>query len=344
MATGNQYATYNETIIEISQISLRFAAATALDNINLDIQTGEFFTLLGPSGCGKTSLLRLLAGLQAPTSGHIRLDGQDITGVPPHRRPVNTVFQNYALFPHLSVSRNVAFGLEMLNWNATAIRNRVPEVLALVGLEAYGDRRIDQLSGGQQQRVALARALAPRPRVLLLDEPMSALDLKLRKETQQELKRLHREAGITFILVTHDQEEALTLSDRIAVMKDGRVRQVASPEEIYRKPSDAFVADFIGEANLIQASALGRIGRPGLVMVRPEDVAIVPESEPSRVQGLVSDVRFLGGMVELTVVTDGGVAIRARSAGALALLNHGQAIGRRVGLGWSDAVERELEG
>lgn len=344
MAKGNIVRDHRDAIIEISRISLRFATTTALDNIDLDIRTGEFFTLLGPSGCGKTSLLRLLAGLQAPTSGHIRLDGRDITGVPPHRRPVNTVFQNYALFPHMSVARNVAFGLEMLGWDVAAIRRRVPEVLSLVGLEAYGDRRTEQLSGGQQQRVALARALAPRPRVLLLDEPMSALDLKLRKETQQELKRLHREAGITFVLVTHDQEEALTLSDRIAVMKDGRVRQVGSPMAIYRDPSDAFVADFVGEANLIQASALGRSGGSRLVMVRPEDIRIAPESEAGHVRGIVSDMRFLGGMVEFTVVTDGGVAIRARSAGAAAMLDDGQAAGRRVSLAWPDAVERELEG
>jgi spermidine/putrescine transport system ATP-binding protein len=286
----------------------------------------------------------LLAGLQAPTSGHIRLDGQDITGVPPHRRPVNTVFQSYALFPHLTVARNVAFGLEMLRWDASAIQKRVPEVLSLVGLASYGDRRTEQLSGGQQQRVALARALAPRPRVLLLDEPMSALDLKLRKETQQELKRLHREAGITFVLVTHDQEEALTLSDRIAVMKDGRVRQIGSPEAIYREPSDAFVADFIGEANLIRASALGRAGGSGLVMVRPEDITIAPEAEAGRALGTVADLRFLGGMVELTVVTDSGASIRTRSAGAAAVSSHARAAGQRVSLTWPDAAERVLEG
>ncbi|MCX5493365.1 ABC transporter ATP-binding protein [Kaistia dalseonensis] len=344
MASGTDGSGQVDSILELSKITLRFGATTALDDVNINIRAGEFFTLLGPSGCGKTSLLRLLAGLQIPTSGHIRLDGQDITGVPPHRRPVNTVFQSYALFPHLTVARNVAFGLEMLRWQAAAIQKRIPEVLSLVGLSSYGERRTEQLSGGQQQRVALARALAPRPRVLLLDEPMSALDLKLRKETQQELKRLHREAGITFVLVTHDQEEALTLSDRIAVMKDGRVRQIGSPEVIYREPSDTFVADFIGEANLIQASALGRAGVAGLVMVRPEDIAIAPESDAARVRGTISDMRFLGGTVELTVVTDAGNAIRTRSAGAAAVLNHGQAVGRRVGLVWPDRAERVLEG
>jgi spermidine/putrescine transport system ATP-binding protein len=330
-------------IIELSRIFLRFATVTALDDISFNIDSGEFFTLLGPSGCGKTSLLRLLAGLQVPTSGSISLDGKDITGVPPHQRPINTVFQNYALFPHMTVAQNVRFGLEMLNWTTDEIEKRVPEVLSLVGLEAYGQRRPDALSGGQQQRVALARALAPKPRVLLLDEPMSALDLKLRKEMQHELKRLHREAGITFILVTHDQEEALTLSDRIAVMKDGKVRQIASPAELYSQPNDAFVADFIGEANLIAPSLLGRPQASGLVMVRPEDITIDREAARGSVHGMISDIRFLGGSIEVTVDTPTGAALRVRSAGSAALMEFSQSIGQPVSLHWPEAVERMLE-
>jgi spermidine/putrescine transport system ATP-binding protein len=336
------FSRQDRPIIALNRISLRFGAVIALDDVSFDITAGEFFTLLGPSGCGKTSLLRLMAGLQGPTSGSISLDGKDVTHVPPHRRPINTVFQNYALFPHMTVAQNVGFGLEMLDWPAADIGRRVPEVLALVGLQAYGDRRPDALSGGQQQRVALARALAPRPRVLLLDEPMSALDLKLRKEMQRELKRLHREAGITFVLVTHDQEEALTLSDRIAVMKDGKVRQIAGPAELYSRPEDAFVADFIGEANLVKAACLGRKDVAGLVMVRPEDVTISRMPGQGRSRGTVVDVRFLGGSVEVTVEMSEDTLIRARSAGSAAMAELSQSIGANVGVDWPDAAERLL--
>ncbi len=221
-------------------------ATRALDDVSIDIRKGEFFTLLGPSGCGKTTLLRLIAGFEMPTSGTILLDGQDITTLPPHKRPVNTVFQSYALFPHLTVAQNVGFGLEMQGRPRREVQETVAQMLALVKLEPMAARKTSQLSGGQQQRIALARALAPQPKVLLLDEPLSALDMKLRKDMQIELKRLQTETGITFVFVTHDQEEALTMSDRIGVMSAGKLQQVGSPRDIYTRPVNRFVASFIG--------------------------------------------------------------------------------------------------
>jgi spermidine/putrescine transport system ATP-binding protein len=227
----------------------------ALDNVSLDIRHNEFFTLLGPSGCGKTTLLRLIAGFEQPTAGEILLDGAEIAHLPPFQRPVNTVFQSYALFPHMTVAQNIAFGLEMQGLSKANVNERVAEMLALVQLGGLEARRPAQLSGGQQQRVALARALANHPKVLLLDEPLSALDLKLRKEMQIELKRLQLESGITFVFVTHDQEEALTMSDRLAVMSQGRILQIGAPTEIYEHPRHRFVADFIGDINLLKATA-----------------------------------------------------------------------------------------
>lgn len=231
-------------------------AVTALDDVSITIQDGEFFTLLGPSGCGKTTLLRLIAGFEHPSTGVIRLYGDEISHLPPYLRPVNTVFQSYALFPHMTVAENIGFGLEMQNQPRSQIRETVDQMLALVQMEALADRRTDQISGGQQQRVALARALAPKPRVLLLDEPLSALDYKLRKGMQIELKRLQHETGITFIFVTHDQEEALTMSDRIAVLNQGQVLQIGRPREIYTQPKVRFVADFIGDTNFLDAVLL----------------------------------------------------------------------------------------
>jgi spermidine/putrescine transport system ATP-binding protein len=258
----------------------------ALDDLTLDIRQGEFFTLLGPSGCGKTTCLRLIAGFEMPDAGTISLEGRDITQLPPHQRQVNTVFQSYALFPHMSVAENVGFGLMMLGQPKSEVAHRVNQMLDLVQMSHLAARKPHQLSGGQQQRVALARALAPKPKVLLLDEPLSALDLKLRKEMQVELKRLQLETGITFVFVTHDQEEALTMSDRVAVMRAGRIEQMGSPRDIYTKPVNRFVAGFIGETNFIEADVKnGRAMLPGgsvplagqgrvTLAVRPEHVRL----------------------------------------------------------------------
>ena len=247
------------------------SAHRALDSIDLTIQANEFFTLLGPSGCGKTTLLRLIGGFDQPTAGEIAIFGRNVAGLPPEDRPVNTVFQNYALFPHLTVAENVGFALRMLGRPKAEIAATVARMVALVGLDGMEHRRPDQLSGGQKQRVALARALAPGPKILLLDEPLSALDAKLRQRMRSELKALQRETGITFVFVTHDQDEALAMSDRIAVMQGGRVQQLGKPEEIYEAPANRFVADFIGGANLIPA----RIGAQG---AEAEGLGVVPAS------------------------------------------------------------------
>ncbi|WP_153479735.1 ABC transporter ATP-binding protein [Segnochrobactrum spirostomi] len=272
--------------IEVQAVTKSFAGVvTALDQVSLGIAPNEFFTLLGPSGCGKTTLLRLIAGFEQPTSGSILLDGQSIEALPPFRRPVNTVFQSYALFPHMSVGQNIAFGLEMQGLKKAEIAARVTAMLALVHLPGAENRRCDQMSGGQQQRVALARALANRPKVLLLDEPLSALDLKLRKEMQVELKRIQKETGITFVFVTHDQEEALTMSDRIAVMSSGHVLQVGTPREIYETPQHRFVADFIGETDFVDAKVEAVNGALARVRLRSGAALDVGISEPAPAVG-----------------------------------------------------------
>src|SRR5690349_21656376 len=249
--------------VELRSVTKRFDDLVAVDDLSLDLAAGEFFTLLGPSGCGKTTTLRMIAGFERPSEGEIRIEGVDVAGAPPHRRPTNTVFQSYALFPHLSVEDNVAFGLRRKRIARDEIAGRVAAELERVGLSAEAKRRPAQLSGGMQQRVALARALVNLPKVLLLDEPLGALDLKLRKGLQVELKRIQREVGITFVYVTHDQEEALTMSDRIAVMSRGRVEQVGTPEEVYERPATTFVAGFIGVSNLMPAS----VAPPGEVQL-----------------------------------------------------------------------------
>ena len=262
-----------EFIVVAEALHQRFGDVTALDGISIAVKPGEFLALLGPSGCGKTTLLRTIGGFIDPTSGRILIDGRDMAGTPPNRRPVNTVFQNYALFPHLSVADNIAFGPRRHGIAEDRIREDIARVLGLVGLEGYQRRNPGELSGGQQQRVALARAIINRPKVLLLDEPLGALDLKLRKRMQLELKQLQEHLGITFIFVTHDQEEALVMADRIAVMDHGKVIQMGTGEDIYRNPNCRFVASFIGEANLI-AKGKNTSGQDVCLMVRPEDVVI----------------------------------------------------------------------
>ena len=311
------------SLIEAEGISKVFRSpghedVRALDAVSLSIRENEFFTLLGPSGCGKTTLLRIIAGFEFPTSGRLLLGGEDIAEHPPNRRPVNTVFQNYALFPHMTVAENIAFGLEMLGTARGEVEDRVAEMLALVRMDELARRKPGALSGGQQQRVALARALAPHPQVLLLDEPLSALDYKLRKEMQVELKRLQHETGITFIFVTHDQEEALTMSDRIAVMNGGRVLQVGEPRDIYDHPTDRFVAGFIGETNLLHGTCgppsgdqvdvrlpNGQTIRAGLpegfepkgattVAIRPEHARLAPGAEADGFKGTVENIVYFG--------------------------------------------------
>jgi len=325
-------------------------AVRALDDVSVTIRKGEFFTLLGPSGCGKTTLLRLIAGFETPTSGRILLDGADITALPPNRRPVNTVFQSYALFPHLSVAQNIGFGLEMQGRPKSEVSETVERMLALVQLEAMAGRRPGQLSGGQQQRVALARALAPRPKVLLLDEPLSALDLKLRKEMQIELKRLQHETGITFVFVTHDQEEALTMSDRIGVMSQGKILQIGDPRSIYTAPNSRFVASFIGETNFLtgrmapggvtldsggmlalEAANAPPEGTPVTVAVRPEQVRLAPGDEDGALPATIAHWVYFGTDTHCHLhLADGtGVVARLQSP---ASGDPGLERGARVGL------------
>ena len=267
--------------VELRDVTKRFGEVVAVDRVSLRIRDGEFFSLLGPSGCGKTTTLRMIAGFEQPTEGEIFIAGQPVAGVPPFERNTNMVFQNYALFPHMTVAQNVAFGLEMKRVPRAEIARRVTEALEMVRLPGMEDRRPNQLSGGQQQRVALARALINRPAVLLLDEPLGALDLKLRKAMQLELKELQHRVGITFIYVTHDQEEALTMSDRIAVMDQGRALQVGTPTEIYERPNCRFVADFIGETNFLEGEVVGRENGHLTVTIRPDILVRVPAGEES---------------------------------------------------------------
>ena len=305
-------------LIELIDVSKDYAGDVALEHVTLYVKDGEFITLLGPSGCGKTTMLRLIAGFIMPTSGRIEMDGVDIANVPPYKRRINTVFQKYALFPHLNVFDNIAFGLKIKKLDKRTIEEKVNAMLELVNLRGYGKRYVDQLSGGQQQRVAIARALVNEPQVLLLDEPLGALDLKLRKEMQVELKRMQQRLGITFIYVTHDQEEALTMSDTIVVLKDGVIQQIGTPADIYNEPKNPFVADFIGESNIVPGIMLQdyRVQIRGAayecvdagfgrnvevdVVVRPEDIDIVPP-EQARLRGVVQSVVFMGVHYEVDV-------------------------------------------
>lgn len=327
-------------LIRVDSVSKSFGAHSVLEDISLSISAGEFLILLGPSGCGKTTLLRMIGGFDYPSHGTISLDGADLSILPPHKRPINTVFQSYALFPHMTVRQNVGFGLRMLHWDKARIEARATEVLKLVHLYGFDDRKPSQLSGGQQQRVALARALAPSPRLLLLDEPLSALDLKLRKEMQVELKRLQRETGIAFVLVTHDQEEALTMADRIVVMHSGNVLQIGRPEEVYHRPRTRFVADFIGETNMIPGDILGRPG--ATLSLRSECITISSSSQRSpRLNGIVDSVSFLGSDFLYQIShREGGSPMRVRvRAGA----SERVAVGSKVSINWTEDSEWWIE-
>ena len=305
-------------LIDLKNISKEFDGTYVLQNINLYIRENEFVTLLGPSGCGKTTTLRIIGGFEHPTDGVVLFEGKDITHLPPYKRKVNTIFQKYALFPHLNVRDNIAFGQRIAKVPAAEINKRVDKMLDLVDLEGYGKRRVEQLSGGQQQRVAIARALINEPQVLLLDEPLGALDLKLRKEMQLELKRMQQTLGITFLYVTHDQEEALTMSDTVVVMNHGKILQIGTPKDVYDEPVNAFVADFIGESNIFPGTMLedklvrfagfdfpcvdkgfGR-NQPVDVVIRPEDVNIVKE-EAGQITGIVESVLFKGVHYEMII-------------------------------------------
>ena len=313
-----------DRIIDLQHVSKRFGDKTVLEDINLYIRKGEFITLLGPSGCGKTTTLRLIAGFLAPDEGEILLDGKDISAIPPYKRPFNTVFQRYALFPHLDVYDNIAFGLKLQKVPTDEIDRRVRRVLKMVSMTDYEERDVDSLSGGQQQRVAIARALVNQPKILLLDEPLAALDLKMRKDMQIELKEMHRELGITFIYVTHDQEEALTLSDTIVVMNEGKIQQIGTPTDIYNEPVNSFVADFIGESNILNAtmvrdrlvSFIGHDfpcvdegfgeGVPVDVVVRPEDIYFTTDPARCQFRAKVNSCTFKGVHYEMYVDTDNG--------------------------------------
>jgi spermidine/putrescine transport system ATP-binding protein len=325
--------------VQLESLTKRFGAFEAVRGIDLDIPPGEFFCLLGPSGCGKTTTLRMIAGFERPSAGRILLDSRDVSDTPPNRRNVNTVFQNYALFSHLTVAENVAFGLRFTRASKEETRNRVGQALSLVQMEEFRDRKPHQLSGGQQQRVALARALILNPSVLLLDEPLGALDAKLRKTLQVELKALQEQVGVTFVYVTHDQEEALTMADRLAVMNEGRVEQVGTPREVYEEPASAYVADFLGVSNLLDAEAVGEMsdGRcrlragdlellasrghtsargPVKVVVRPERVRVEAPRKigENRLPGRIERVVYAGAISQLVVTLDKGEHIQCMLA------------------------------
>ncbi len=334
--------------VELVGLSKTFGSVSAVDHVDLRVENGEFFSMLGPSGSGKTTVLRMIAGFEQPTGGRVRLGGVDVTDRPPFGRDVNTVFQDYALFPHMDVLTNVEYGLRVKRVPKAERRERAREALRSVQLEHLEGRRPTQLSGGQRQRVALARALVNRPTVLLLDEPLGALDLKLRRAMQLELKHLQREVGITFVFVTHDQEEALTMSDRIAVFNDGRIEQVASPSELYENPATAFVAGFVGTSNLLTGdAAVAVLSRPGTFSIRPEKIHLDAEvvAGQSSARGTVRDVIYLGSVNHYLVELDAGPTLTVlhqnlRGSADQAMSRRGQ----EVTVGWADDHVIDLSG
>jgi putative spermidine/putrescine transport system ATP-binding protein len=340
----------SSSAVSLDDVVKRFGDIVAVDGVSLDVRRGEFFSLLGPSGSGKTTCLRIIAGFEQPTSGRVLLEGRDVSDLPPFERDVNTVFQDYALFPHMTVAQNVGYGLMVRKVHGSERAERVGAALGMVRLEHLGDRKPGQLSGGQRQRVALARSLVLRPKVILLDEPLGALDLKLRQAMQIELKEIQQEVGLTFLYVTHDQEEALTMSDRLAVFNQGKVEQVGSPAEVYERPATAFVAGFIGVSNVLAGEAAQRItGDDSPFTVRPEKIAIVPldaEADGSQctATGHVREVVYLGAVTRYIVELDGGgelvVMQQNLAASSMEAL---QVKGKAVRLRWDRSNNRPVE-
>ncbi|HEX9377796.1 MAG TPA: ABC transporter ATP-binding protein [Actinomycetota bacterium] len=336
--------------VRLEGLVKRFGDVVAVGGVDLDILPGEFFSLLGPSGSGKTSCLRMIAGFEAPTEGRVHLDGRDVTALPPYQRDVNTVFQDYALFPHMTVIENVEYGLRVRRIPRDERRNRAHEALEMVRLHGFDRRKPAQLSGGQRQRVALARALVNRPKVLLLDEPLGALDLKLRQQMQIELKGIQHEVGLTFVYVTHDQEEALTMSDRMAVMNAGRIEHVGTPAEVYEQPATGFVAGFVGISNVLEGDVAGAItGSPNAFTVRPEKIALVePDHEvgpgQSTVTGHVREVVYLGASTRYIVALDpGGELVVTQQNLATSSMEALQVQGKPVRLLWDAQLNRPVE-
>ncbi|MEZ5674170.1 putrescine transport system ATP-binding protein [Thalassovita litoralis] len=350
-------------LIQFKNVTKRFGDFTAIDNLSQDIYTREFFALLGPSGCGKTTMMRMLAGFENPTEGQILIAGQDMAHVPPNERAVNMMFQSYALFPHLSVWENIAFGLKRMKMPTDQLTNRVEEMLRLTRLTKFAKRKPHQISGGQRQRVALARSLARAPKLLLLDEPLGALDKKLREETQFELMDIQEKTGTTFVIVTHDQEEAMTVASRVAVMDEGRIMQVATPAKIYEEPNSVYVADFIGDVNIIQGKAqktsadgydihwadghepfhaktsLGLAdGQTGFIAIRPEKITVSadkPEGAMNAVKGQIVDIAYLGNMSTYHVKIPGGLVIKAQAANTRRLSRRAFTWEDEVWLSWT---------
>ncbi len=358
------------TAVSIRAVAKHFGQFVAIREMSFDIADNEFFTLLGPSGCGKTTLLRIIAGFENTTSGTVLLFNEELKNLPPNQRPVNTVFQNYALFPHMSVANNIGFGLHMLGWSRKDIDDRVDQMVKTVRLEEFINRKPAQLSGGQQQRVALARAMAPKPKVLLLDEPLSALDLKLRQQMRAELKALQKETGITFIFVTHDQEEALTMSDRIAVMSAGEVQQIGSPSEVYEQPASRFVAEFIGDTNLLDASVVSaqsnqhnqvdvkldsgecipataasphalENGARGHLSIRPEHITLNALSTTNDLAGTIRNTTYLGTDTQYEIKLDSGVNLFTRTQNS-GNQQHNFSIGNKVNVSFAPNSARFL--